>query len=262
MELPLFALLAVCRLKTLHLIVPTYSSTFLRPHSFNSMDLGLAAAEAASTQPAAGRQPAAKRAAVGNTANDLVRIISILCKLTLNNAQYTRILRSLMLDVWQLPAEHPLVEAIKKSNQQFDQAAKTFNTPDARRQTLGERHVYAWNAVLTWLKNYLEEMSPQDLPKITEYMTKYQAFGVRALAQQIKFTRIKKVFSQEYKNLEINIVPGTESAVVQEALYSALQKSTRVTRLPGVPPLGDLERKVQTWLEENGFSQSAQTPAA
>ena len=72
----------------------------------------------------------------------------------------------------------------------------------------------------------------------------YQALGVHALAQQIKFTRIKKVFSQEYKNLEINIVPGTESAVVQEALYSALQKSTRVTRLPGVPPPRDLERKV------------------
>ena len=42
------------------------------------------------------------------------------------------------------------------------------------------------------MKNYLEEMSPQDLPKLTEYMTKYQALGVRALAQQIKFTCIKR----------------------------------------------------------------------
>ena len=74
------------------------------------------------------------------------------------------------------------------------------------------------------------------------------------MAREVKFCRLQKTFQKDKKRLELNFVPGSCSGRLffeQGRMEFLLEElGSKIEELPCQSPPGDLERSLQTWLDE------------
>lgn len=72
------------------------------------------------------------------------------------------------------------------------------------------------------------------------------------LAQDVKHVKLAKAFNKDHKKLHVCLRPGSPSSELMRAVLIPMfkdHKETALRVLQGVAPRGDLERRVQQWLE-------------
>ena len=223
------------------------------------MDLGLEAASAGNGSDGP-REPAHKKAAVGEAPKDLIKMVALIAKLSLSTAQCTRCLRSVMLEVFTFVLECSLVQAVKTATRKYREACEKIPDSVQRKARLGLPHIHVWNALLHGWKEYLGKQGSQEsqekLTMLNTYIQKYQGLGWEILSEQVKFARLKKIHDRKRIHLEMNVKPGTDSNDLYEGgLKEWILHHPECDKIVGQAPPGDLERRIQQWLEENGFSE-------
>ena len=194
------------------------------------------------------------------------KLLATLAKLSLSNALQLRALRSILLEVHQVPTDNRYIQEATKATKAFAEAAKEMSAKDKEEQ-LGLPHIHVWNALLGVAMRSLEDRQKanQDptlqlqssLMALKEYASTYQELGWKAVHAEVKYARIQKNFKAELKRLEINIVDKSPSDEVWQIIREDLKRDKEVRELPGVAPAGDLERQLQRFLDEaNGTTGS------
>jgi len=181
-----------------------------------------------------------------------------LAKLSLSNALQLRALRSILLEVHQVPTENRYIQEAVKATKAFAEAAKEMSAKDKEEQ-LGLPHIHVWNALLGVAMRSLEDRQKvnQDptlqsaLVTLKEYAGKYQELGWKAVHAEVKYARVQKNFKAELRRLEINVVDQSPSDEVWGIIKKDLKRAKDVRELPRMAPAGDLERQLQRFLDEN-----------
>ena len=223
----------------------TCANTFPGRGTYLSMDLGLQQEEG----------PPRQRRAVGRTAADdqLKQLVTVIAKLSLSNALRIRCLQSIVLQVLKVPTETQYIKAGMEATAQWTQQAKGLSQ-EPKEDTIGIPHVHLFNALIKVLKERKADHQPTQ-QAITDYVTQMQSGGWRAAHAQIPYCRIQRNYDKEFKRLEWNANAGTPSANIMALIVEDLKTVKGTKQLPGIPPAGDLERKIQTWLDEHGRAE-------
>lgn len=214
------------------------------------MDFSLEVPEAETT-------PSSKRAAVGSHSKDLVDTLGLVAKLSLSSAQQCRAIKSVVIDVVRAPADAPIVKAVKAATKAYAEAAKKIVDANTRAEKLGPPHVHAWNACIKNFKGVLEASSTEQDKKVLQGLTKYIAEknpGWRTVIDEVMHVRVRKNFNRDLVCLEFHVRPQTHSGEVFSKLMEWMEKQQGFSRMHGQAPPGDLERRLQTWLEQQGMS--------
>ena len=189
-----------------------------------------------------------KRRNVSSTSNkEITRVVSILTKLSLSNAQQARFLKAIVMDSFRLPAESDLIVKAKEATQAFATQAKTTHDKDK----LGLPHIHIWSAFLAVLKQHANHDTKA---KLDEYIAKMGPLGWKVINEQVKHVRVRKNFDKQFVTVEIAIVRGSDSSAVYEIMKEYIKTIRDAIELPGTAPSGDLERKLQAWLDSIGSS--------
>ena len=179
----------------------------------------------------------------------------------LSNSLQVRILRSVVIDVVKVKAEHVAVAAVVHSNTAFNAQAKQFKGAEERDQKLGVRHFHSWNAIL---QAALTDM--EDKPTMRTHMQEIQSYcqvlgskGIHLIAAEVRHTRIHRPWDKANRHVEVSTQDQSLSQKVrQEHIKPWLLASKDAHQMQGIAPSGDLEKKLQTWLDENGMSSQSQ----
>jgi len=206
---------------------------------------------------------ASKAQRVGNTASDLKPIIAILGKLTLNNAQQSRMLRAILITCFRIESGNDVVSMMQEATRNFATKAKELRdsgmTSDAVRTELASPAVHSFNALLQ------HTITAKDLdknPKIVAFRAYYNLKGVQELARYVRHFKVAKMFDKKVIRIEVNLseiahpedMPkGTPDPrdLYLEFVLPHIQSLKGYCELPGVAPPGDLERQIQEWLDNN-----------
>jgi hypothetical protein len=201
------------------------------------------------------------RPAVGAASKDLIAIVGTIGKLSLNSAQQARAMKSILIDVYRVPADFPMASAMKAATKNFAEAAQKITDPVARTDRLGVPHVHAWNACVKTYKLAMEASTTQGdkerLAEIVTYIGEKNTQGWKGIVKEVTYARVRRNYNKEAVCLEFNVKDGTDSYKIYSNMVQWLLRQPATTELPGVAPPGDLERKVQQWLTENGMSAPA-----
>ena len=221
------------------------------------MDLGLDV-----EMPVGSASATAKTRRVGEHSADMEKFVALLAKLSLSNALRIRRAQSILLQVIRVPTENPYIQAGIKATQDWAEKAKASAKP-ARETPLGLPHIHCFNAMLRYcMTKYDSKTAPtaadsEAAHAMKEYCATCAAMEGptwEAINQHVKHWRVQRNHAREYKRLEYNIVPGSPAERVTEIIVRDVLTDKGAQRLQGVAPAGDMERKIQSWLDEHGYS--------
>ena len=69
------------------------------------------------------------------------------------------------------------------------------------------------------------------------------------LGKQVTYARISKMWSQEFRKIEVSLVEGSHAANVWHLVITKLFEADKGERLEGTAPRGNLERQCQEMLD-------------
>lgn len=193
----------------------------------------------------------------GMKPEEVKNIISTIAKLSLSTALSVRAIKSILLTCYMAAAAAPLVQAATaatgaRHDMKEKLKADTSKTRQQKEDLLGYAHIHAWNGILKAALNTLKGAAHENLK---QYMMKHAALGWKATAKMVKYCRIAKTNSKNDKRLELNMVENSEA---QNIWFTTVEKAwlvqERSHRLPNMAAPGDMERKIQEFLDKIGAS--------
>ena len=204
-------------------------------------------------QPEAPRQEAKRRAVGSREDSDLKKITTVLAKLCLSNALRASCLQSILLTVLLVPESDAFVEVGLEATKQWTDKVKSASRED--RDKLGLPHVHCFNAMLSMCLRRLTEKGghEEDIATINTYCSEVQRLAnlVQSISTDVRYWRIQRNFDREFERIEFNVNIGTKARRVSLIITAALLSQGGVREMPGIAPAGDLEGKVQVWLDTN-----------
>ena len=199
-----------------------------------------------------------------NSDSDHLDIILLCTKLCLSNALSTRIMRSILITHIKLPTDNDYIQSHKKGTAKFAETAAKLRTEDGLtpfhiRERIGLSHIAGFNMLVTTYKQRIAQV-PEKLQKLEEFLNANKAKKWKAYADQVRHSVVSKNWDRSYMKLEIRV---EERALhVQQNIYDCfalwmdmkadILSIQEAEELPGVAPRGDLERKIQEWIDNNG----------
>ena len=243
------------------------------------MDLGLGAAR---TQPAGkGQKRTSGDARLDHQWQDsIVAIVSDIAKLSLSNAQASRIAKSIIMETCRISADGPSCNASMEAIKKFTTRAKTLqadrstDTQQIMFDEVGLPPYHVFNAILAVTKETLSTL--QGLPGEEEALRKDHLQNVEDLIKHVealqsmkerwmflsttlKHMRVVKSFDKKHRKIEVSI-DRSQTALVANAWNASkfmLQKSDKNFKsLIGQAPAGALERSIQAYL--NGMGEAVE----
>jgi hypothetical protein len=180
----------------------------------------------------------------------LTNIMQTIAKLSLQNTQQVRLLKSAIVLVTMLPIECGLVKAIKAATLAYTEKAKTIRDPIKRVDSLSVPHTHSWNAMLKWLLAHTALTSSQK-DTINEHIeaAKTKKTGLRAFEQHVKIMKLTKAYEKTKIKLEVAVISETGAEKVFEIALDILAKKEGARVMPGQAPPGYFEDQIQQWLE-------------
>ena len=204
-------------------------------------------------QPEAPRQEAKRRAVGSREDSDLKKITMVLAKLCLSNALRARCLQSILLTVLFVPGSDAFLKVGLEATKQWTVKVKSASRED--RDKLGLPHVHCFNAMLSLCLRRLAEKGghEQDIATINTYCSEVQrtANPVQSIATDVRYWRTQRNVDRDLKRIEFNVNIGTKAHEVSLIIKTALLSQEGVREMPGIAPAGDLQRKIQAWLDTN-----------
>ncbi|CAK0896602.1 unnamed protein product, partial [Prorocentrum cordatum] len=162
---------------------------------------------------------------------DAQMILAITCKLLLSLDMQVRGLRSIMLDCTQLPTNHDYVQQgyaeTKKWNEKF-QKLKDDGFPRRSRLAAAGKQ--------------------SDLETVEKYCPEERKVG--QLLETVKFVRLKKMHDSELRRLEVNVREPSDSYEIYMIMKADMLTITGSAALTGIAPPGDLNQKIQGFINK------------
>jgi hypothetical protein len=211
------------------------------------MDLGI---EQDARQQEAG--PTKRRAVGSRDDGELKKITAVLAKLCLSSALKARCLQSILLTVLLVPESNSFVKVGLEATKKWTDKVKDASRDE--KDKLGLPHVHCFNAMLALCQQRLKDKNAQEeLKTIGDYCAAAQraASPAKEIARDVRFWRIQRNYDREFKRIEYSVNVGTQAHAVAIIIHKELLTNEGVRELPGIAPAGDLERKVQAWLDAN-----------
>ena len=197
----------------------------------------------------------------------ILDIMMMVIKLKLWTAQQARNVNSIVIRVWKVPVESPFVQLSKAATQAYEKAivaAREREGPEKAKEKLGIPCVHIFNS---WVKYLLQHPPPSAPPQliqiIQQAMAIWQEKGWKWILGYIPYVRIAKMFGDEFKKVEVSVPmyaswletktwPSEPSAVTPIHVFAILKEMLDDSgkELAGVAPRGELEKKLQAYLEE------------
>ena len=197
--------------------------------------------------------------------------LSVLSKLTLSSALAVRTHRSIIIDCMELPTENRFIKAHRAGTGRFTEAAKALREKGVKseqvKEQLGIPGVHGTNEMVGL---YIAEKLPM-YKKMEEAILLWRSqAGWRTIDQHIRHSRVSKMYHSNVKRLEISaplmltlqtITPGVldedkepEASALTPTwamckILQQIRKEQGFRALEGLAPMGDLERRVQDFID-------------
>ena len=204
-----------------------------------------------------------KKRAVGEVPADLKQVVKVMAKLSLSNAQQSRMLKSILIECYKLDSSNDIITKMKEATKLFASKAKELReerglTSEAVRAELATPAVHCFNAILN--ATITAKKLDKD-PQIIKFREYYQSKGVGELARYVKHFKVANMFDKKAIRLEIHLSqedhfqdhPGSlpdprELFFVHVLPHLRTLKGFHI--LQGMAPAGDLERQIQDRLDK------------
>ena len=171
------------------------------------------------------------------------KLLVLIVKLLLSTTQTARALKSILLDVIKVPVEDPLTIALMDAGKKHRQKVDKLS-PEQRRE-LGPAHIHRWNAILTHMSATYPDLQQDIAAYAVLVNTRKQ------ITDQVKFCRLSSAWGKTSKKLEVNCLPGSPSYTLWQKIRDVLIAQAKYHDLPGQAPEGDMEKKLQHFLESS-----------
>lgn len=191
------------------------------------------------------KRKAAGPAATGSEGG-IKELLDLVAKLSLANALSSRVLKSIVLDVMHVPITNEIVQAMMTATKNFAEAHRPASKEE--RDKMGMPHHHAWNAMLE--KIAAEAPLGIESRAIKDYSDFVKNDPVKICTAQVRHVRVCKCYDKTMKKLEVNCFPGSQSYLLWQVLKDYL-KGKGCKELPGIAPMGDLERRIQKAIDDH-----------
>jgi hypothetical protein len=190
--------------------------------------------------------------------------LCIISKLVLNSAMQLRIHKAIIIDCYKIKAEGQWytshVEATRSFAVTQSQLKEQGQTPQQIKEAIGMPSVHGFNAMV----KHLLTLKIPEAAKVRTAVSLWQSQdGWRTIAYHIKCCRMTKMYHATDKRLEIS-VPQEPHTVLDQPddnmltptwvwllIKREMMKEKDYIQMEGVAPSGDMERKIQEWLDAN-----------
>ena len=195
------------------------------------------------------------RARYDTTDANTKRLMAILAKLCLKNAQRIGILNSILLQCYLVATAAPFVEVVKAGTARWQEKVNQVgkNATDARktRTALGQPHAHAYNSFIAWLKDNTTEAVKN---AIHQYITLYDQHATPekkliAIQEEVKYFRLLKSHQEKFRRLEVSFVASSASDQLWKQVVHPYLITMGAEELAGVAPKSNMEREIHKWLD-------------
>ena len=223
-------------------------------------------------------------------ATRMQELIIMLSKLTLNNTQQNRMLKAIVVQCFKVLTKSTWVEVHKEARASYAQsqqeAKKEGTSADVFKEKYGLPHVWGMNA---WIKQLLTELETEHTkmetdgkdPSIIEQSKTHiqlikdslkawpEQGGWKLIHKDIPHCSVSKMFNSAEKRVEVScpmedvvannpsqFLLKTETGNFLRPVHVWLELKDRMIKqgakeMQGIAPAGDLERKIQSYLDDH-----------
>ena len=207
----------------------------------------------ASSQPAKMQRSSGEELDLKQAISRLETFTALLGKFSLSQDFYMRIFKAVLLTVIKMPRTLAFGKAVKlatKSHHEKIQEMKQDrdNTKTAISDLMGPAHLWAWEAALTYLNEVLQLTPIDNQAKIATlglYAQTLKVSGWKGAMEDCHYFRLQDCYDKDSYRLEFKMKDNSEAETCAEMLVTHLLTLENVVPLPGIPPQGDMARKIQ-----------------
>jgi hypothetical protein len=197
--------------------------------------------------------------------------MQIIAKLCLSSALQVRALRAIVIVPIKLATTNPLIIALFEARKKYSDSAQSLREggadSDTVTQTLGHSHIWQFNAILQAIQSLTaagqEKANTVIHTAIGAFCAEFQQPALMSqLHKWVRHCHVSKMFTGSLKRLEITVcsrsqllcseIKTTPPDVLWDAhLMPFILRQLGGKEQAGQAPKGDLERQLQSWLDEN-----------
>ena len=188
--------------------------------------------------------------------NNNDKLLKAMCKLQVANALAIREMKAALVISYRVGGDHPVIGTMGSQVQDYfkkiDEGIKAGNTREAMEDQLGLTHHQAWGALFVWaIKTARAQThaSSQILEFIKDYETTMNGYTFLEVQEHITHVRARKMYKKEFNKLEVSYASAEAKEFHWTVIHPALI-STGGRLLAGTPPMGELERQIQSSLDQ------------
>ena len=191
---------------------------------------------------------------------DLQKMMLVIMKLCLSSALACRVLKSVVLRVILISAKSIFVVKGFEATKAYSEAGKDYPNADERIADIGLPSICLFNS---WIQEARIIMAAEKDDKecqshtatIDKFVSDIQGmdadFYVHEMAKQVTYCRINKAHGSDFKKLEFRFIEGSQAEnVFNTVIKPIMVDKDKAVEKKGVAPPGDLERQVQTFIDE------------
>ena len=196
-----------------------------------------------------------KRRATGPADADYKRLLTLVSKLTLSCAQTSRVMRAICLETVKIPTDCTFVTMAKEATTTFNTHTKGMQREE-RLEKFYHPHIHVWNAWLVAAKTLIKPTDQAMTQKIDAYVGRISQspeVGDRLakMGENVKYARVAKMYGEGFKRIEFQARQlSEEDQIWKEVMLPLMLREPKAEKLEGVPPPGDLERRIQEIIDE------------
>ena len=180
----------------------------------------------------------------------------LIAKLCLADAQSNRLLCSILLQVVLIPAQALVVQAMQEAGRSYTTTMEKLSQKEKAALPHGLPHHHKWNAMLVWA---MKQWAPGQPNASAGLLSQAQGYcesikkgtdQFKELQKHMKVCKVAKSYRAELKKIEVSVVHDTPAAALWTGIVELLVKMEKAEEKQGQAPPGDLETKIQEYLEE------------
>ncbi len=139
-----------------------------------------------------------------------MRIIKILAKMNLQNAQQIMLIKSAVLSTYMVMKDCDLITLMKEATGKYAIESKKIRDATERIGRISAPHTQTWNAILKWALQQ-NGLLPAEEELITKYVVdaKAQNKGLKVVESRVKVVRIEKAYEKTKCQIVFGLLEGT-----------------------------------------------------
>ena len=178
-----------------------------------------------------------------------------LAKQVLKISRQVAVLRAMTLHFYMLDKSQPWIEPMQQAHQQHVAAQQLAQ--EGEKWKMDPIQVVIWQAMIKAMHQAIKDtkqegMNTEDSQQVQRIFKEFEDFtkeGMRKIGNEVMHLQLKPAFRQEKIKLEAMMMPNCPSGSLWTNIVCPLLILEGGYIQKGVEPKGDLERKIQNWMD-------------